>query len=237
MDGLVSRQLRPVRGIVAGVSTATAELKCLLITPIQNHLRRHPLVNLTVFIDDLTLDTIGVNSTAVVQQIMPAAEDLAHDLEIVTRLPLAREKAAVVGNTVHTINVVRRVLRDLGGPPLGQVRALGCDFFAGKASARRSFAARAARFRNANIKRPSLRALGKVSKSASTKVFCCGIVLSLLFDSLVYGMFERSSKMIRKAAGHSLGIAGSKRSLDLGLATKLPLATEKGGCWQYCAHS
>ena len=129
--GIVSRPILPNCGILAGVSSATSELRLLLMDAALSHIDRHPKVNLNIFIDDLALDTVDSDKTEAIQNISAAAFDLLDQLDRVG-LPIAKHKAAVLANASSTAVSLRRLLGDLGGPALGSVMALGLDFLAGQ---------------------------------------------------------------------------------------------------------
>ena len=212
--GMVSRVMRAQRGILAGNCFATTELRLILLSIVQQHQIHHPSVSLSVFIDDLSLDATASSSRAVVDKLSDAAFDLAIQLEQDALLPIARDKSAVLSNSLVTANLLRRTLRDLGGPPLTSVRSLGFDFFAA-APKRPRFAVRALRKLDQAKRCKRLLALKGGSKKVAAQVFCCGILPSILFDAPVYGLFDRSLVSVRRSTASHLGIAGRKCNIDL----------------------
>ena len=143
-----------------------------------------------------------------------AAYDLATAIECDIRLPLAREKSAVVSNNLKTACLLRSALGDLGGPPLGSVRSLGIDFWS-SAPVKHRMKVRSKRKKDLAKRTPRLLALRSVSPNVSGKVFVCGVLPSILFDAPVYGLFGESLKEVRRTTAKMLGIAGKKPSLDL----------------------
>ena len=67
---------------------------------------------------------------------MEAVADAAIDLSVALQdsagLPIAKEKTAVLPNSAPAANSLRRCLRDLGGPPCGDVSSLSFDSWAAR---------------------------------------------------------------------------------------------------------
>ena len=127
LNGLVSRPITPTRGILAGVSTATSELRLVLLDMVKGHVQSHPCVALNVFVDNIVLDSTSDSRTDVVENIKAAADDLLVELTRIN-LTVAKQKAAVISNCCSTASSLRRLLGDLGGPKLSIIRSLGIDF-------------------------------------------------------------------------------------------------------------
>ena len=59
LDKRVCEDVLPSRGIIAGCASATTELKAVMYRACTKVVKRKPSVNLSIFIDDLTLDGQG----------------------------------------------------------------------------------------------------------------------------------------------------------------------------------
>ena len=188
-NSICSRCILPQCGILAGCSTATSELRLLLLDSARSHRINHPNVNLSVYIDDLALDTSASSAREVVDSIASAALDLAIDLEQRARLPIARSKSAVLANTCATARAIRAHLGDLGGPKLGSVRSLGADFWAANPKFKRSRPIRAMRRTMLTKKTARLKALKMADRHCASRVFFCGATPSVHFDTPIYGLF------------------------------------------------
>ena len=213
--GIVSRPIFAEQGILAGVSTATSELRLLLIDVLTMHAVSHPNVSLNVYIDDIVLDSTSISKSAVIEDMTCAAQDMLVMLEDGAELPIARNKSAVISNSKTTAASLRRSLGDLGGPALGSIRSLGVDFWGGnpgRASKKPVRALRRATFRKRKYR---LRALASASKPAAAKVYFCGVIPSLLFDAPVYGLFGNDLKVMRRDAGAISGLRGRRKSPNL----------------------
>ena len=75
-----SRAIYPTVSIVAGSVSATYELKCLLLTTLDNHVLQHPQVSLEVFIDDIGQAATADTFTSCDNLLVCSALDLAADL-------------------------------------------------------------------------------------------------------------------------------------------------------------
>ena len=218
LSGVISREIMPSCGIIAGVSSATAELRLILLDVTMSHIERHPKVDLNIFIDDLALDSTAQDTYTLVEALTEAAQDLAFNLEQCLDMPIARSKSSVLSNSVRSANLLRRCLKDLGGPPLGSVRSLGIDFWAAAPKIRRPMRVRRKRNENMKTRKPKLQQLKSASSIVAGKVFVCGVLPSVLFDSPIYGLFGRPLKKLRSATASILGISGPRRDLNLVLA-------------------
>ena len=175
---------------------------------------QHKHVSLNIFIDDIVIDTMSDDRNEVVQRMRAATEALAFIAQDKCMLKIAPEKSAVLSNSIPIAGLVRRCLKGLGGPPLGSVRSLGIDFWAAALknppmAVRRSRLARAAR------RKPRLSVLKRSNPLAAAKVYVCGVMPSVLYDTPVYGLFGRSLTKLRREAAFFCGQGGRKRSLDL----------------------
>ena len=109
--GLVSRPIHAERGILAGISTATSELRLLLIDALTAHVSNHPTVSLNVFIDDVMLDSSSDSSVQVVEDLSCAAHDMLCIIERDVGLPVARSKSKLTlhcGCSPQMLGLLRR---------------------------------------------------------------------------------------------------------------------------------
>ena len=215
--GIVSREVLPTASIVAGNATATTELRLLLLDLAISMATHHSNVSLNIFIDDIVLDAMSDDKHQVVRDMCAATEDLAFLAQDQCNLLIAAEKSAVLSNSIPIAGLVRRCLKDLGGPALGSVRSLGVDFWAA-APIKPPMKVRKNRFAKVALKRPRLNMLKRSSPKAAAKVYVCGVLPGVLFDMPVYGLFGRSLHKLRREAAFFCGLGGRKRSLDLSFA-------------------
>ena len=215
LNGIISREICPQAGILAGCSSATTELRLLLLDAVRLHNIRHPLINLNVYVDDVALDAVDASRIELAEKLSDAAFDLAVSLERDAQLPIARNKSSVLSNDRQAAKLIRNCLGDLGGPSLGTVRSLGADFWCAAPSVRNVMPIRAARRRSVATRKSRLKALKRAVPAVAAQVYFCGCLPALQFDASLYGLFDRPLKGLRREAGIMLGILGKKRNVDL----------------------
>ena len=214
LGGIVSRPIKPERGIIAGSFAATTELRLLLLHVLHKHNRLFPTVHINVYIDDIALDVSTDCKSDTIAILSDAAASLARSLEDV-HLPIAKHKSAVLSNSLIAATSLRRLMGDLGGPQITSVRSLGVDFNGGVHMGARQKAVRRERFRKLALRRPRLHSLRKTNPKVSGQVYVAGILPAVLYDSPVFGLFNRDLIRIRKETAGMLGISGPKKSIDL----------------------
>ena len=114
-DGAVSRAIFPTRGIIAGSVSANYELKCYLLDVLQAHVRAHPLVNVSFFVDDGAQDVSAPTAYDAASLLVESALNLRQALEHQLELPLAEKKCLLLGSSRRAV--------DLAGAWLGQLGA------------------------------------------------------------------------------------------------------------------
>ena len=212
--GLTSELLHAQCGILAGNCFATSELRLALLDAVNLFLSKQTRVKLNIYIDDLSLDVVRNTKSEMIQDLASAAEDLAFAIQDVACLPIAKSKSGVVSNSLVAARSLRKCLGDLGGPPVGSVRALGVDFWAA-APVKSKMLVRNKRFRDLAKRVPRLLSLRKVDPFVSSKVFYCGALPAAMFDAPIYGLFGPSLNKLRSLSANFKGVSGKKRSLDL----------------------
>ena len=99
-DRVVSEALAASRGIVAGATAATYELRAFLARAIRSHTAIHRSVRLTVYIDDIGQDVVAASAREAASLMAASAADLAAILESTLGLPIGDSESAVLGSNV-----------------------------------------------------------------------------------------------------------------------------------------
>ena len=115
VDGVISDAIWPRRGILAGATAATYQLKALLVRHLRLFVKRHPLVNFVLHVDDAVQDTTSHNELEAAQTISNSTEDLRRVFEEDLRLPIAYAKARSLANVETLLETVKRSLGRLAG--------------------------------------------------------------------------------------------------------------------------
>jgi len=88
LDKRVCEDVMPSRGIIAGCASATSELKAVMYRACSKVIKRNPAVNISIFIDDLTIDGQG-NKGGVTEDVVEAAHDLIDACQDDLMMPIA----------------------------------------------------------------------------------------------------------------------------------------------------
>ena len=99
--GIVTEGVCPSQGIVAGCAFATFELKLLLLSACARHVSRWPSVRLSIFVDNLSLDTTSEFKSEVVEDSLAAAGDLTNFLEDQSPLKVAVDRESQLSTCSH----------------------------------------------------------------------------------------------------------------------------------------
>ena len=120
-----------------GCTWACTFVKVYYLGDFDEHVVRHPQVDLEVYVDDFLQSATGTNE-AVTTFLTEATEDISHIAEHQIRARLVPSKAAVVASNTTLARKLQAALGELAGEPVSVTEALGIDFAA--ARPRRAFA-------------------------------------------------------------------------------------------------
>ena len=96
MVGVVGDMVQAMRGIVAGSSFATAELRLLLQTPVLDMGKRFPRVHLSLYVDDATLERSDRSHLHMVADLTAANDHFVHVLQEDFALEVSSSKSVVL---------------------------------------------------------------------------------------------------------------------------------------------
>ena len=98
-DGAFSRIIVAVLGITAGAGHATLELRLIMHEVVTDTLSRWPMLSITLYVDDATLEAIN-RTRSVAQAVAAAATDhFVHWLQRILELEVSIKKSVVVGSS------------------------------------------------------------------------------------------------------------------------------------------
>ena len=125
MCNIASAPCIPLKGIVAGSSFATCELKLFLRDGLRSIVYHHPQVDFNVHVDDIVLANTSSSSAKAVEELHGALSIcirvILHDLE----LEFAPDKCFLVGSSASVVKLASKVVGVFGGRPVAQVVRLG----------------------------------------------------------------------------------------------------------------
>ena len=155
---IVAEPLWPRRGLVAGGSFCTYELKCYLLLMVRDHVAKHPDICLNIHVDDVQQLAVADQRIQVIENLERSSDDLEIGL-IELELVLAHDKKGLVVNDKTLANLAQeKISRHTGSSKLA-VRNLGLDFTAGKVVCHGARACARQRIKKASARRQRYRKL------------------------------------------------------------------------------
>jgi len=110
VDGIYTRQIVASRGITAGSTFATPELRCLLLSMVDEARARWPAVDLSLYVDDATTSAVGdMLDTAVA--VAAATDFIVRKLEDELHLEVSVKKSVAAACTSSMARLVARASR------------------------------------------------------------------------------------------------------------------------------
>ena len=121
-DGCATPTLFARRGIIAGSSPATVELKLALLSRVRSHVLAHPKVEYRIWVDDITASSKDKSKASVVDNLVCGAADLVNTLVHELHLPVAKDKAMCIGNSKDISDTLQTRLGSLAGRAAAEVK-------------------------------------------------------------------------------------------------------------------
>ena len=98
-DGAFSRLVTAVLGITAGAGHATLELRLIMHEVVTDTLSRWPLLSITLYVDDATLEAVHSSRTVVLAVVAAATDYVVNWLQQTLQLEVSVKKSVVVGSS------------------------------------------------------------------------------------------------------------------------------------------
>ena len=96
IDGTFSRCIIASLGITAGSGFATTELRLLLLDVVESTTRAWPLITITLYVDDATLEAVHGSAEAVKCTIAGATDQMVNHLQLGLELEASAKKSVIV---------------------------------------------------------------------------------------------------------------------------------------------
>ena len=152
VDGTCSVVVQATRGIVAGAVHATIELRALLIEFADSVVRSFPLVSLTVYVDDTSIEAVG-SPLRVKEQVIAATAMFVSDIQA-TGMQFSPTKNAIMASHPGIARVVALAFPTLCASVVESAKSLGGAVANGKVRNARVATCRATAFR---LRKPHFR--------------------------------------------------------------------------------
>ena len=192
------------------IGAATYELKALMVRLLSRHVRIHPGISLSFFVDDGVENITGVDD--IVAGILASHEDLVNALQNELGLPISEEKLAIVGTNVQQVSKISRAF-SLPNVCCASTRDLGVDYTAARRGSRGKLSVRKGRLKKFCSVVSKISSICKSNRAAS-KLFYSGALPQGMFGSEVWGVDDTDIYLLRKSAAKCLGFP-RRCSLDL----------------------
>jgi hypothetical protein len=184
VDGSYSRFIIASRGITAGSGFATHELRVLLMDPVEAANKAWPHVQITVYVDDFTLE-VAHESRAVTAHMVAGATDLVVKyLEIDLECQLSEKKSISVASTFTLARQIAATSKSKKVTPQRSAKLLGTGSCGGR---RRTMKVMKARLKAFDMRLPRMQHLrrsgvnaARIARAAGTPVLTYGVELTWL---------------------------------------------------------
>jgi hypothetical protein len=222
IDKAVSRLVEALCGITAGSGLATTEMRIIIINPIDEMHRAHPLVVPTAFVDDVSVEHSGTARTVI--SVLAAATTHLCDRFRADELEVSSSKSICTAATEATGRRLAWSLRDYGIVFKRRVRSLGTGLGAGTRRAAQvlhqrmdAFRARLPRFRS--IQRAGVR---------TARLLRTGGNAAMTFGQGVAGVSPSALLIQRRAAAAAVAPSAGRSGQSMNLALILADESRKG---------
>ena len=210
----VAQPVDPSRGILPGCSFAKALIGVYYMPVLDEFCRLHPGVDVSVYIDDITLSVSGLSDQEAEDLIVKAAHNLNYIIKHKLKGAVAMEKAAVVSSSQAVADSVRNRLGDLAGKSVLTTPDLGVDFSAGRKRGRGAGPVRKKRLQTATKKKVKLRTLRElVGPRVSRQVCGGGVLAGPAYGAEINGFSDKELLTVQRICGAATASCASGRSL------------------------
>ncbi|CAK0794176.1 unnamed protein product, partial [Prorocentrum cordatum] len=208
MDNAVGEPLYPTRGIVAGSSTATFEVKGYMIPTIRDTTINEG-TSLSIHIDDLAFDSIGCTVETCLNGLADLAARIFHKFTYTLELPIHMKKLNFTANNFEILKQAPGALGEYSGSIKNSITNLGVDYNVGKIRAAKGCRSKKMSRWKENMKRlPKICRLRdrKQGKPKKVKIYTCGVKPSICYGEEVSGHSPQEIKKLRVQIARLLGI-------------------------------
>jgi hypothetical protein len=213
VEGTFSAILIATRGITAGSGFATLELRILLHEAIVIGTRRWPLLQLCLYVDDLTIAASG-SSLASLATVTQATDFFVRVFEEGFRLEVSCTKSFAISARPTLAAILARSTRRKVLKPIRAGKMLGAPFSGGR---RRSVATFRARLKDFRSKTARIHALRSQRVDTSRVVGAMG-ALSMLHGIDIMGASNTYLHTVRVAALRAALPPGASWNVDIAFA-------------------
>ncbi len=214
LDGALTREVYPERGIIAGDTMATTLVKVYCIGALDELCERlPPTVQLDAHIDDLVL-TAEAGPREIMNDVPKAEALLMNTIENDLRCTISIAKAGLVATTHRLATELKKRIPTVSGPVVASMPNLGVDCRAAAPRGRKQTGTkRAARMKKGRVRAMRLHKLARVLGRRTKTIYAVGIAPAAYYGTAVQGLGDLDAKRARRMAVAALPPRTRLRSL------------------------
>lgn len=242
VDGIYSRLVVAVLSLTAGSGTATTELRILFVEIITDTNARWPTAQLSLYVDDLTIESSG-NAHEFTVVVTGATDYIIEYLQKDRLLEVSKKKSVVVGSKVSVARGICRASKTGKLSQVKQAKLLGTPSGGGKRRATKAVSDRLPKVKKAVGKYRALRRAGinaaQAARTQATPAVSYGVAICGASDHALKNMSNAVAQLVAPdGAGRNLQILlwaldDSSGTLDVAFdAIGLPIFFWAMAWWQ-----
>jgi len=212
IGGVYSRLIIATRGIAAGSGFAVSELRALMLDIVDSTLRRWPLLDIALYVDDMTLEGRGTYAAA--RDMVAAATSYVVAEFVSMRMQVHVKKSVVTASRFSLANATARATRTQCLTPTRQAKMLGVSAGGGRRRAVKHLRVRTTAFKK---RIPRIHSLRRIGINASTLTRLAGTPM-VTYGVEVCGMSESHLQDSRSSVARAAAPAGRGKNIDIVLA-------------------
>ena len=209
VDGVYSRLIIAVLGITAGSGSATTELRILMLEVVTSATRAFPIIEISLYVDDLTIEAWHKSRQVVACVIAAATKHVCDHLQLGLDLAVSVKKSVTLGSSIGIARKVALLVPAVTA--VHSTKLLGTSAGGGRRRAVRHLVTRVKSFKFKKLRIKRLRSTGinteMVTRAAGTPMLTYGVECS--------GMSNSHLLATRRPLGSALAAQGGGKSLDI----------------------
>jgi len=205
VNGIYTRTIVACRGITAGSTFATTELRVLLLSMVDDTYRLWATVDLSLYVDDATVSATGDYLSAAVD-VAGATDHIVRHCEVALELEISVKKSVAAAGTLGLANMVARTSRTGKLTPTRAAKLLGAPSGGGRKRYVKPSVARLATLKGRVLKIHKLRKGSKVNikqlvRASATPTVTYGVEVMGMSD----GHLDTARRLVAKAVSPAAG--------------------------------
>jgi len=208
LDGIASRVFFAIKGIVAGSSHATTELKLYVQEDFRTIVAKHKNIIINIHVDDIILSGINRSANVLIETMYNAFADIIYSVQEVLNMIFSPKKTFVLGNDSNVVKRTAKVLGRYAGSTVAEVQRLGVNYTAGKRATNRG---RNVRVAKALRRKAKILQITRSIHRPEKRLFYAGCLPCADYGVEVTGMPKTWNKKLTSMAGMTMKLGKALR--------------------------